>query len=123
MPQNRLKCYSLHSSPPHHQNAVREPLNALHVEIPALFVLLTSFNIEDFCFLFNSCIFVQLKRFKFLFINFKFLKKMTKEELLEELNSMIDSEINITNLQSDDYNEDILKTLWYIKSMVEELEE
>ncbi len=48
---------------------------------------------------------------------------MTKEELLEELNSMIDSEINITNLQSDDYNEDILKTLWYIKSMVEELEE
>lgn len=48
---------------------------------------------------------------------------MTKEELLEELNSMINDEISIVNLQSDEYNEDILKTLWRIKSMVEELEE
>lgn len=47
---------------------------------------------------------------------------MTKEELLDELNSMIDDEMNITNLQSDDFNEDLLKTLWNIKEMVMELE-
>ena len=48
---------------------------------------------------------------------------MTKEELLEELNSMINDEISIVNLQSEYFNEDILKTLWRIKAMVEELEE
>lgn len=47
---------------------------------------------------------------------------MKKEELLNELNSMIDDEMNITNLQSDDFNEDVLKTLWHIKEMVEDLE-
>lgn len=47
---------------------------------------------------------------------------MKKEELLEELNAMIDEEVNITNLQSDDFNEDLLKTLWNIKDMVEQLE-
>lgn len=47
---------------------------------------------------------------------------MNKEELLNELNSMINDEMNITNLQSDDFNEDLLKTLWRIKEMVMELE-
>lgn len=47
---------------------------------------------------------------------------MTKEELLDELNSMINDEMSIVNLQSDDFNEDLLKTLWCIKEMVMELE-
>lgn len=47
---------------------------------------------------------------------------MKKEELLDELNSMINDEMNITNLQSEDFNEDLLKTLWHIKEMVMELE-
>ena len=47
---------------------------------------------------------------------------MNKEELLDELNSMIDDEMNIVNLQSDEFNEDLLKTLWNIKEMVMELE-
>lgn len=47
---------------------------------------------------------------------------MTKQELIEELNSMIADEMNITNLQSDDFNEDVLKTLWNIKEMVLELD-
>lgn len=47
---------------------------------------------------------------------------MKKEELLEELNAMIDEEVNVTNLQSDDFNEELLKTLWKIKNMVEQLE-
>lgn len=46
---------------------------------------------------------------------------MTKEEFLEELDSMIDAEMNITNLQSDNFNEDLLKTLWNIKAMAMEL--
>ena len=48
---------------------------------------------------------------------------MTKENFLEELNAMIDAEMNITNLQSDDFNEDLLKTLWNIKEMALELDE
>lgn len=47
---------------------------------------------------------------------------MTKEELLDEIEGMIDDEINIINLQSEHFNEDLLKTLWNIKKMVEELE-
>ena len=47
---------------------------------------------------------------------------MNREELLNELNSMINDEMNIVNLQSDDFNEDLLKTLWHIKEMVMELE-
>lgn len=47
---------------------------------------------------------------------------MNKEELLDELNSMINDEMSIVNLQSDDFNEDLLKTLWRIKEMVMELE-
>lgn len=47
---------------------------------------------------------------------------MTKEEFIDELNSMIDDEMNITNLQSEYFNEDLLKTLWNIKKMAEELE-
>ena len=47
---------------------------------------------------------------------------MNKEELLNELNSMINDEMSIVNLQSDDFNEDLLKTLWRIKEMVMELE-
>ena len=47
---------------------------------------------------------------------------MTKNEFLEELNSMIDDEMNITNLQSENFNEDVLKTLWNVKAMAEELE-
>lgn len=47
---------------------------------------------------------------------------MTKEEFLEELDAMIDEEMNILNLQSEDFNEDLLKTLWNIKEMAMELE-
>lgn len=47
---------------------------------------------------------------------------MNKEELMNELNSMINDEMSIVNLQSDDFNEDLLKTLWRIKEMVMELE-
>lgn len=47
---------------------------------------------------------------------------MNKQELLDELNSMINDEMSIVNLQSDDFNEDLLKTLWRIKEMVMELE-
>ena len=47
---------------------------------------------------------------------------MNKKELLDELNSMINDEMSIVNLQSDDFNEDLLKTLWRIKEMVMELE-
>ena len=47
---------------------------------------------------------------------------MKKEELLEELNAMINDEMEISNLQSDDFNEELLKTLWNIKDMVEQLE-
>ena len=47
---------------------------------------------------------------------------MSKEEFIEELNAMIDDEMNIVNLQSENYNEDVLKTLWNIKAMAKELE-
>ena len=47
---------------------------------------------------------------------------MTQKEFLEELDSMIDAEMNITNLQSDEFNEDLLKTLWKVKAMAMELE-
>ena len=47
---------------------------------------------------------------------------MTKEELLDEIEGRLDDEINIINLQSEHFNEDLLKTLWNIKKMVEELE-
>lgn len=48
---------------------------------------------------------------------------MTKKEFLEILDSMIDEEFNIVNMQSDDFNEDLLKTLWRIKSMALELDD
>lgn len=48
---------------------------------------------------------------------------MTKQELIEELNSMISDEMSIVNLQSENFNEDVLKTLWNIKEMVLELED
>lgn len=48
---------------------------------------------------------------------------MTKKEFLEELDSMIDAEMNITNLQSDDFNEELLKTLWNVKAMAMDLDE
>lgn len=47
---------------------------------------------------------------------------MKKEELLDELNSMINDEMSIANLQSDEFNEDLLKFLWNIKEMVMELD-
>lgn len=47
---------------------------------------------------------------------------MKKEELLDELNALINDEMSITNLQSDEFNEDLLKFLWNIKEMVMELE-
>ena len=47
---------------------------------------------------------------------------MKKEEFIEELEAMIDDEINIRNLQSDEFNPDILTMLWEIKKMVNELE-
>lgn len=48
---------------------------------------------------------------------------MTKKNFIEELNSMIDTEMSIINLQSDDFNEDVLKTLWNIKAMALELDD
>lgn len=48
---------------------------------------------------------------------------MTKKELLFELDSMIDEEMNIRNLQSENFNEELLKTLWNIEEMVLELED
>lgn len=47
---------------------------------------------------------------------------MTKEEFIEELNSLIDDEMNITVIQSEHFNEDLVKALWNIKKMAEELE-
>lgn len=47
---------------------------------------------------------------------------MKKEELLDELNALINDEMSITNLQSDEFNEDLLKFLWNIREMVMELE-
>jgi len=48
---------------------------------------------------------------------------MTKKEFLEELDSLIDAEMNITNLQSDDFNPEVLHTLWHIKAMAMDLDE
>lgn len=48
---------------------------------------------------------------------------MTKNEFLEELDAMIDDEMSIINLQSDDFNEDLLKTLWKVKGMALELDD
>lgn len=48
---------------------------------------------------------------------------MTKDEFIDELDSMIDEESNIRNLQSDDFNPSRLETLWEIKEMALELEE
>lgn len=47
---------------------------------------------------------------------------MTKEELLDEIERMIDDESNITVIQSEHFNEDLVKALWHIKSMAVELE-
>ena len=48
---------------------------------------------------------------------------MTKKEFINELDSLIDEEMSIINLQSDDFNEDVLKTLWNIKAMALELDD
>jgi len=48
---------------------------------------------------------------------------MTKKEFLEELDSMIDEQMSIVNIQSDDFNEELLKTLWNVKAMAMELDE
>lgn len=48
---------------------------------------------------------------------------MTKKEFLNVLDSMIDEESNIIILQSEHFNEELLKTLWRIKEMVLELED
>lgn len=48
---------------------------------------------------------------------------MSKKEFLEELNSMIDEELNITNLQSDDFNPEVLHTLWKVKELALEIDE
>lgn len=47
---------------------------------------------------------------------------MTRKELLEEVEAMIDAESNITVIQSEHFNEDLVKTLWNIKNMILELE-
>ena len=48
---------------------------------------------------------------------------MTKQELIEELNEMIADETNITVIQSEYFNEDLVKYLYNIKEMVEDLED
>lgn len=48
---------------------------------------------------------------------------MTKENFLEELNAMIDAEMNITNLQSEDFNPEVLHTLWKVKEMALDLDD
>ena len=47
---------------------------------------------------------------------------MKKEELLNEIDSMIDEEINIKNLQDDDFELDVLNTLWKVRDLIEQLE-
>ena len=47
---------------------------------------------------------------------------MKKDELLNEIDSMIDEEINIKNLQDDDFEPSVLKTLWKIRDLIEQLE-
>lgn len=48
---------------------------------------------------------------------------MSKEEFIDEIDSMIDEESNIINLQSDDFNPSRLETLWEIKEMAIELDD
>lgn len=48
---------------------------------------------------------------------------MKKIELLDEIERMIDEESNITVIQSEHFNEDLVKALWNIKAMVKELDE
>ena len=47
---------------------------------------------------------------------------MTKKELLNEIDAMIDEEISITNLQDEAGNQDVLNTLWTVKDLIEKLE-
>lgn len=47
---------------------------------------------------------------------------MTRKELLEQIEEMIYDESNITVIQSEHFNEDLVKTLWNIKNMILELE-
>ena len=47
---------------------------------------------------------------------------MKKDELLNEIDSMIDEEINIKNLQDDDFEPSVLNTLWKIRDLIEQLE-
>lgn len=47
---------------------------------------------------------------------------MTLKKFIEELNAMIDDEFSIVNMQSDDFNPEVLHTLWRIKALAMELE-
>lgn len=47
---------------------------------------------------------------------------MNREELLEVLDAKIDEQINIRNLQEDDFNPEMLMLLWEIRDYVERLE-
>ncbi len=47
---------------------------------------------------------------------------MNKKELLEEIDSMIYDESSVMNLQSDDFNEDVLNTLRTIRELIKQLE-
>lgn len=94
-----------------------------YANIQKLFQL-TKFNTKNLFFNIFSGIFASLESFQItnnlLTKNFK---KMTKKEFLEELDSMIDEEFSIVNLQSDDFNEELLKTLWKIKEMALEIDD
>lgn len=46
---------------------------------------------------------------------------MKKEEFLNEIDAMINDEIDIKNLQDDDYESDSLNLLWKIREMAEKL--
>ena len=48
---------------------------------------------------------------------------MTKKELLTQIDEMIEEETNIRVLQSEYFNEDLVKYLYNIKEMVLDLEE
>lgn len=48
---------------------------------------------------------------------------MTKKEFLEKLDSMVDEELNIYNMQSDAFNPELLCTLSKIKAMALELDD
>lgn len=47
---------------------------------------------------------------------------MNKEELLDEIDYLINDEIDIKNLQSDDFTPDRLETLWEVRKLIEQLE-